>query len=161
MSTTTNRRSSRSVNLPCGEEEQYSEETIKINGNLIEAFEVVEDEASGKVRIYHRIVTLKEEPPDIDPAENNNNTPGDTDHEESDNDVIAEDDSFFDALLFGCVGCEPCVNGLVPRSQVKSILKKRPPKSPQSAPGIAHSMTTRTVVEFAFVSADLAALSSL
>jgi hypothetical protein len=118
------------------DEDEYNEETLKLNGSLIEAFEVVEDDNSGKVRIFHRIVCLKE----AIPEQNSND-------EEDDNDAVT-DDSFFDALLFGCVGgCDPCVSTFIPQPPTKSILKNGRLKRQQegSSPGLAHSMTTRTV----------------
>jgi hypothetical protein len=122
--------------IATNDEEEYNEETLKLNGSLIEAFEVVEDEDLGKVRIFHRIVCLKEAIPEDSHAD-----------DDDDNDVIT-DDSFFDALLFGCVGgCEPCVGNFIPHPPVKSILKNGRLKrqQQQSSPGIPHSMTTRTV----------------
>jgi hypothetical protein len=117
----------------CGES-YMDEDSID---NFLESFEVVVDEKFSKIRVFHRTVRLKEDDDSDDEDEDDddddvsrsggdkfepNMSPskingGET--EENDD----HDDSIIDTLLFGCVGCEPCVSGLVPRSEVRSILK--------------------------------------
>lgn len=97
--------------------------------NFFESFEVVVDSNLGKVRVYHRTIRLRDE--DESHLEDDDNDENDTTDEgcgfdskgiavrDERNDEI--EDTFIDSILLGCVGCG--TNGLVPRSEVKSILK--------------------------------------
>lgn len=120
------------------------------------------------VRIYHRTVSLKsntcsdmpqhrqqQQHENALPVVAEENDPSDTDNDivmndshDNDNDDSNGVDTVLDALLYGCVGCEPLcggIQGLVPRSQVKSILKK---KAPSTVPPPPQSLTNHRTVSF-------------
>lgn len=146
------------------DEKYYNDEFLNLTNGLIECFEVVVDDVKkGKVRVYHRIVSLrisqqyqnsiKDQKQQREHEEEEEKREDESSPEEDDEDLS---DSILESLLFSCVGCEPLLDGLVPRKQVKSILKKTPPiTSPTNKylttntnneiPAIQHSMSNRNV----------------
>lgn len=116
----------------------------EMNG-VSESFEVVEDDIGG-IQIYYNEhdTTNRRSSFSLFDVNDDVNDDDNDDHENS-------SDSFMESLLFSCVGCEPCVNGFVPRTHVKSILKNSSMIDTQRSyqelrtVGSAHSMSTRTV----------------